>query len=85
VVDHPQGEIDRAAGDRGQLDAGQPRPPLVGEQPGAVGQAVVEQHRVDALVPGGPRTDQRTAQPDLGARLGDVRRWHPRLGQGAGA
>jgi hypothetical protein len=46
---------------------------------------VVEQDRVDALVPAGALADQGPAQPDLGTRVGDVRRWHPRLGQGAGA
>jgi len=38
---------------------------------------MVEQHRVDALLPAGSRTDQRTAQPDLGARVGDVGGWRP--------
>jgi hypothetical protein len=40
---------------------------------------------VDALVPAGPLTDQRVPQPDLRARVGDVGRWRPRLGQRAGA
>jgi hypothetical protein len=46
---------------------------------------VVEQDRVDALVPAGVLADQGTAQPDLGACVGDVRRWHPRRWKRAGA
>src|ERR671932_597012 len=45
----------------------------------------MEQHRVDALVPGGALADQRAAEPDLAARVGDMGRWNPRLRQGAGA
>jgi hypothetical protein len=40
---------------------------------------------VDALVPAGVPADQRAAQPDPGARVGDVGWWPPRLGQRAGA
>jgi hypothetical protein len=39
VVDHPQGQLDRLAGHRGELDPGQPGPPVGGEQLGTVGQA----------------------------------------------
>jgi len=85
VVDHPQGQVDRLAGHRRELGPGQPGPPVGGEQIGAVRQPMVEQDRVDALVPAGVPADQRTAQPDLGARVGDVGWWHPRLGQRAGA
>jgi hypothetical protein len=56
-----------------------------GEQLGAFRQPVVEQDRVDALVPAGALADQGTAQPNPGPRVGDVGRWHPRPGQRAGA
>jgi hypothetical protein len=85
AVDHPQGQVNRLAGHRRELDPGQPCPPVGGEQLGAVGQPVVEQDRMDALVPGGPLTHQGTTQADLGTRIGDVRRWHPRLRQRASA
>jgi hypothetical protein len=32
VVDHPQGQVDRLASDHGQVDAGQPGPPVGGER-----------------------------------------------------
>ena len=83
VVDHPQGQVDRLASDRRQLGPGQPGPPVGGEQLGTLGQPMVEQDRVDALLPAGPLADQPAAQPDLGASVGDVRRWRPGLRQGA--
>ncbi|MFL6102508.1 MAG: hypothetical protein ACJ74K_04030 [Actinomycetes bacterium] len=43
VVDHPQGQLDRLAGHRGELDPGQPGPPVSGQQLGTLRQAVVEQ------------------------------------------
>jgi hypothetical protein len=85
VVDHPQGQVDRLAGQRRELGPGQPGPPVGGEQRGAVGQSMVEQDRVDGLVPAGVLADQPTAQPDPGAGGGDVGGWHPRLGQRARA
>jgi hypothetical protein len=83
VVDQPQGQLDRLTSHRRELGPGQPGPPVSGEQLGTLRQPVVEQDRVDALIPAGPLADQGTAQPDLGARVGDVSWWHPGLGQGA--
>jgi hypothetical protein len=47
---------------------------------------VVEQDRVDALVPAGALADQarRSRTWVRRALVGDVRRWHPRLGQRPG-
>jgi len=84
LIDHPQGPLHRLAGHRWQLGPGQPGPPVGGEQLGALRQPVVEQDRMDALLPAGALADQGPAQPDLGTSVGDMRRWHPGLGQGAG-
>ena len=65
-----KGQVHGLAGDGGQLEASQPGAALIGEQPGAVGQAVVVQHRVDALMPGGALVHQRLAV--LGADVSDV-------------
>jgi hypothetical protein len=80
-VDRAQGQVHGLAGDGGQLEAGQPGAALIGEQPGAFRQAVVVQHGVDALMPGGALVHQRFAQPHLGADVSDVGGRDPGLGQ----
>jgi hypothetical protein len=45
------------------------------------GQAVVEQHRVQPLLPGGALIDQGLAQPHQHPQLQQMRRWDPRLRQ----
>jgi hypothetical protein len=80
-VDRAQGQVHGLAGDGGQLEAGQPGAALIGEQPGAFRQAVVVQHGVDALMPGGALVHERFAQPHLGADVSDVGGRDPGLGQ----
>jgi hypothetical protein len=80
-VDRAQGQVHGVAGDGGQLEAGQPDAALIGEQPGAFRQAVVVQHGVEGLLPGGALVHERFAQPHLGAEVSDVGGRDPGLGQ----
>jgi hypothetical protein len=80
-VDRAQGQVHGVAGDGGQLEAGQPGAALIGEQPGAFRQAVVVQHGVEGLLPGGALVHERFAQPHLGAEVSDVGGRDPGLGQ----
>jgi hypothetical protein len=83
-IEHPQPERDELASGRGELGTLQRFAAGLGAQSQPAGHALVEELRVDALLPGAALIDQRLAQTHQRAQLEDVRRRDPRLRQFAG-
>jgi hypothetical protein len=80
-VDHPQRQGDQLPPGRRQLDRRECLATRAGTRPQPRRHALVEQLRLQPLLPGGALVDQRLAQPHARAQLQDLRRRDPRLRQ----
>jgi hypothetical protein len=80
-VEHAQPERDQLTPGRRELRLSERLPPRLGARPQPGQHPLVEQLRVDALLPGGALVDQRLAQTHQRAQLEHMRRWDPRLRQ----
>jgi hypothetical protein len=78
-VDHPQRQRQQLTTGRRQLDRRKRLPASAGARPHAGRHALVEQLRLQPLLPSGALVDQRLAQPHARAQLQNLRRRDPRL------
>jgi hypothetical protein len=80
-VDHRDRHHDLLTRGRRQRLPREPLAACVGHQVAPLREAVVIEHRLDALLPLATLSDQRVTQPDPGAQIKDVIRRDPRLRQ----
>src|SRR6266542_5312311 len=80
-VDHPQRQRDELAPGRGELRPRERLPAGARARPQPGRHTLVEELRLQPLLPGGALLDQRLAHPHARAQLEQVRRWDPRLRQ----